>query len=38
MNVPYPGAGEQWGVALSGGLVVAMSFALYMLFRKRGWL
>lgn len=38
MNVPYPGAGEQWGVGVSGGLVVAMSIALYVLFRKRGWL
>jgi magnesium transporter len=38
MNVPYPGSGEQWGVALSGALVVVMSSGLYMLFRKRDWL
>ncbi len=38
MNVPYPGSGERWGVALSGALVVVLSFALYMVFRKRDWL
>ena len=38
MNVPYPGSGEQWGVAVSGALVVVMSSGLYMLFRKRDWL
>jgi magnesium transporter len=38
MNVPYPGSGERWGVAVSGGLIVAMSSALYVLFRKRDWL
>ena len=38
MNVPYPGAGQEWGVVVSGLLVVALSAALYALFRKRGWL
>ena len=38
MNVPYPGAGETWGVVVSGLLVVALSAGLYALFRKRGWL
>ena len=38
MNVPYPGSGERWGVALSAALVVVMSSTLYMLFRKRDWL
>lgn len=38
MNVPYPGAGKDWGVAVSGGLVVVLSGALYALFRKREWL
>jgi magnesium transporter len=38
MNVPYPGSGERWGVAVSGGLIVAMSSALYVLFRRRDWL
>ena len=35
MNVPYPGFGQQWGVALSAVLVVVISSALYLLFRKR---
>jgi magnesium transporter len=38
MNVPYPGEGETWGVVLSSALVVALSAALYMSFRKREWL
>jgi magnesium transporter len=38
MNVPYPGAGEHWGVALSAVLIVVLSAALYALFRKRDWL
>ncbi len=38
MNVPYPGSGEQWGAALSAGLVLVLSLALYLLFRKREWL
>lgn len=38
MNVPFPGSGKDWGVAVSATLVVVMSSALYMLFRKRDWL
>lgn len=38
MNVPYPGSGQEWGVVVSGLLVVALSAGLYVLFRKRGWL
>jgi magnesium transporter len=38
MNVPYPGAGQEWGVVVSGLLVVALSAGLYVLFRRRGWL
>ena len=38
MNVPYPGSGENWGVVLSGVLIVVLSSALYLLFRKRDWL
>ena len=38
MNVPYPGYGETSGVVLSGVLIVALSSALYLLFRKRDWL
>jgi magnesium transporter len=38
MNVPYPGSGETWGVVVSGVLVVGLSSALYVSFRKREWL
>jgi magnesium transporter len=38
MNVPFPGSGEPWGVALSGGLVVLASGTLFVLFRRRDWL
>lgn len=38
MNVPFPGAGEHWGVATSSALVVLLSVGLYVLFRRRDWL
>ena len=38
MNVPFPGYGESWGVVLSGVLIVILSSALYLVFRKRDWL
>jgi magnesium transporter len=38
MNVPFPGSGEPWGVALSGALVVLASGTLFVLFRRRDWL
>lgn len=38
MNVPYPGSGETWGVIASTVLIFLVSFALYLLFRKRDWL
>ena len=38
MNVPYPGALKQWGVWLSGALIVVLSTTLYLQFRKRDWL
>jgi len=38
MNVPYPGSGKDWGVALSAALILVMSSALYALFRRREWL
>ena len=38
MNVPYPGYNRPWGVYGSTGLIIVMSFGLYMLFRKRDWL
>lgn len=38
MNVPYPGSGSTWGVAVSAALVAVMSGGLYLLFRRRDWL
>ena len=38
MNVPFPGSGEVSGVVTSAGLVVALSAALYVLFRRQDWL
>ena len=38
MNVPYPGSGETWGVVFSTALVISLSGALYLLFRRRDWL
>jgi magnesium transporter len=38
MNVPFPGEGQRWGVGLAVGLMVVLSSALYVIFRKRDWL
>jgi magnesium transporter len=38
MNVPFPGSGRDWGVAVSAALIVVMSGGLYALFRRREWL
>jgi len=38
MNVPFPGEGQPWGVVVASGLVVTVSGALYVLFRRREWL
>ena len=38
MNVPFPGSGETEGVVVSSLVIVAMSLALYVLFRRRDWL
>ena len=38
MNVPYPGFGNDWGVAISAALMVGVSVALYLLFRRLDWL
>ena len=37
-NVPYPGFGEHWGFYASLVLLFGLSGALYVGFRKRGWL
>jgi magnesium transporter len=38
MNVPFPGSGETSGVVVSSLLIVVISAALYVLFRRRDWL
>jgi magnesium transporter len=38
MNVPYPGARTSAGVAASAALMVVVSGALYLIFRRRDWL
>ncbi len=38
MNVPYPGSGESWGAGAAAGLGLGCSGALFVLFRRRGWL
>ena len=38
MNVPYPGFARDWGVWLSGGLIVFLSAALYAVFKRKDWL
>jgi magnesium transporter len=38
MNVPFPGSGETSGVIWSAALLVTLSGALAVLFRRRGWL
>jgi magnesium transporter len=38
MNVPYPGYGQDSGVVVSAGLILALSGLLYAIFRRREWL
>ena len=38
MNVPYSGFGEHWGFVTSVGLMIVLSLALYIQFRRRDWL
>jgi magnesium transporter len=38
MNVPYPGFATTWGVWASAVVMVALSFTLYVLFKRRDWL
>jgi len=38
MNVKYPGLNTTWGWALSLGLLIGCSIALFVVFRKKGWL
>lgn len=37
-NIPYWGFGEAWGVWVSTGLILGISGALYLTFKRRDWL
>jgi magnesium transporter len=37
-NVPYPGFQQPWGVWLTTGIIVVGGVALYVTFRRKGWL
>jgi len=37
-NIPYWGFGETWGVWVSSGSILAISGALYWVFKRREWL
>jgi magnesium transporter len=37
-NVPYPGFGQHWGFWVSTLITVGLSVALYIVFRRKGWL
>jgi magnesium transporter len=38
MNVPYPGFSRQVGFASSLAVMVVAAFALYLIFKRKGWL
>lgn len=38
MNVPYPGFGRAIGLEVSGGIMIVMAVALYVVFRIKDWL
>jgi len=37
-NVPYPGFQQEWGFLSSAVLIVMIGGALYMMFKRKGWL
>ncbi|HEX3511129.1 MAG TPA: magnesium transporter CorA family protein [Solirubrobacteraceae bacterium] len=37
-NVPYPGFSTHWGFWVSSGLIVGLSLALYVAFRRADWI
>jgi len=38
MNVRYPGLNTTWGWLVSLALLIGCSLALFVAFRKKGWL
>jgi magnesium transporter len=37
-NIPFPGFGREWGVALSVGIILAIAVGLYVVFKRKGWI
>jgi magnesium transporter len=37
-NIPFPGFGKEWGVAVSLGIILVIALTLYMTFRRKGWI
>jgi magnesium transporter len=37
-NVPYPGFAREWGFELSVGVILGIGFALFVVFKRKGWI
>jgi magnesium transporter len=37
-NLPYPGFAEEWGFYLSVAVILSISVALYVTFKRKNWL
>ncbi|MER7073935.1 magnesium transporter CorA family protein [Terrabacter sp. NPDC000476] len=37
-NVPYPGFQQPWGVTFSAAVIAGVAVALYVVFRRKGWI
>jgi magnesium transporter len=37
-NIPFPGFGKEWGVAVSLGIILAVALTLFVVFKRKGWL
>lgn len=37
-NVPYPGFGKEWGFLFSIAIILAIGGALYVTFKRKGWI
>ena len=37
-NVPYPGFGKEWGFAISVAVIASIAGALYITFKRKGWI
>jgi magnesium transporter len=37
-NVPYPGFGKEWGFGISVAVIASIAGALYITFKRKGWI